>query len=332
MVRDHKPVAGSRGFWPRKRANRIYQSFKLSKYYLESMKNVVKETKPLMFAGYKAGMTYAIYKETDKKKPTFNQDVVLPVTIVETPPLTVFAISLYEYKNGSYRNIACMLADKLKKELKRKIKLPKEKYTKKFEGELNKTHEIRLVVHTNPIHSGIGKKKPEVFEIDVNAKTIKDKYDYAIKILGNDMDITSVFKLGEYVDVKSVTKGKGFQGVIKRFGVKERNRKHDKKMRHVGNIGVRNVARVLPGKIAMPGQLGFQTRTEYNKLIVKIGDKDLKISGGIPSYGEIVNKYILLHGSIPGPKKRLVIMRKAIRSATTIKPLTITHVSTSPQN
>ena len=115
--------------------------------------------------------------------------------------------------------------------------------------------------------------------------------------------------------MKAVSKGKGYQGPVKRFGVKVRGRKHTKKRRNIGNLSARNVARVLPGKIAFPGQLGFQTRTEYNKRILKIGtDGKINPKGGWINYGLVPGHYLLVEGSVPGPKKRLIMLRKGIRA------------------
>jgi len=60
---------------------------------------------------------------------------------------------------------------------------------------------------------------------------------------------------------------------------------------------------------------GLPSRTEFNKRILKIGEKGEEVTpaGGFPNYGVIRNSYIILHGSIPGPTKRLISMRDAIR-------------------
>ena len=100
---------------------------------------------------------------------------------------------------------------------------------------------------------------------------------------------------------------------FKRFGIKVRGRKHDKKQRHVGVLGPRNVARVLPGKIPYAGQLGFQTRTEYNKKILQLGSGGLNPKGGWLSYGPVKGDFIVLKGSVPGPRKRLIILERPAR-------------------
>lgn len=65
----------------------------------------------------------------------------------------------------------------------------------------------------------------------------------------------------------------------------------------------------------MPGQMGFQQRTEFNKRIIKIGENadEINPAGGFLHYGLVRNNYVLIKGSIPGPAKRLVRIRSATR-------------------
>ena len=64
----------------------------------------------------------------------------------------------------------------------------------------------------------------------------------------------------------------------------------------------------------MAGQVGYQRRTEMNKRVIKIGEgKDVVPSSGINRYGILKSNFVLLQGSVPGPKKRLIMMRPAIR-------------------
>ncbi|MCD6406252.1 50S ribosomal protein L3 [Candidatus Aerophobetes bacterium] len=313
MAKGHKPRAGSRAFWPKKRAKRIYPQ----------IKNPPEEKtpKPLGFAGYKVGMTRAVFIDNRKESPTAGQEVVKPVTIIEVPNLVVVGIKVYELTTDGWKNIDTIMAEKLPKDLIRKTHIPKKPETKKKlektekiveSGEEDK-YEIRLLVQTKPRESGIGKKKPELFEIPLGG-SLKEKWEYAKQKLGQEIKADEVFEVGEFVDVIAVTKGKGFQGPVKRFGVKIRPRKHEKKRRHVGNIGAVTPGRVLPGKIAMAGQLGYQTRTEYNKMIAKIGNDGLNIKGGWLHYGEVKGNYMVITGSVPGPKKRLIMLRKAVRA------------------
>jgi large subunit ribosomal protein L3 len=71
----------------------------------------------------------------------------------------------------------------------------------------------------------------------------------------------------------------------------------------------------IQATVPQAGQMGYHQRTEYNKRILKIGEKgeDINPNGGFPHYGLVRNSYVLIHGSIPGPTKRLISMRDAIR-------------------
>ncbi|MBN2042445.1 MAG: 50S ribosomal protein L3 [Candidatus Aenigmarchaeota archaeon] len=324
MAKGHKPKAGSRAYWPKKRAKRIYPRLRVAGSI--SIKSS-EEARPIVFAGYKAGMTHISYNDNRKDSATSGQEISKGVTIVDCPPLVVFGIKLYRKALGKYSDIGTILAENLKQDLSRKLSLPKKKHEKREYGDFT---DVRLLVHTQPRESGVSKKKPEVFELDVSGKDPKQKFGYAKERLGKILDITEVFEEGEYVDVKAVDKGKGYQGPVKRFGIVIRSRKNKGKRRHVGTMGPVTPGRVLPGKIPQAGQLGFQTRTEYNKRIVKIGNEGFSAKGGIVNYGVVPKSYMMVEGSIPGPRKRLIMFRKAIRKGIK-EPLEITHISKESQ-
>jgi large subunit ribosomal protein L3 len=324
MSKHHKPVAGSRAFWPKKRAKRMYPTAKTRAIKSE-------EPVPLVFAGYKAGMTRLIFVNQKKNSATEGQEVIKPVTVLDCPALRICAIHVYKKSdigNKGLMKFRTIWAEKLSKDLGRKIKIPSKTDPKSdissLESQIEKLADVRLLVHTQPRGSGIGKKRPEVFEIGLGGD-IKNKWEYAKEKLGSEIKASDVFKDGEWVDVSAIDKGKGFQGPVKRFGITIRPRKHEKKRRHTGVIGPRGVARVLPGKIAMPGQLGFQARTEFNKVIMKIGSDGINPKGGWLNYGPVKGEYLLLSGSVPGPKKRLIILRKGLRAKKT-EPIEIKEV------
>jgi large subunit ribosomal protein L3 len=234
MSKGHKPVAGSRGFWPKKRASRIYGSV--------TTHPVSKEAAPLDFAGYKAGMTSVIVVDNRKASVTHGQEIVKPATVIDCPVISVAAIRLYRKTPYGLQTITDIWADKFSKDLARKTHVPEKKGSKKriedAEKDLEKITDIRLMVHTRPSDSGIGKKTPEMFEICIGGST-RDKWSYAKQKLGGEIKAEEIFKEGDWIDVKAVSKGKGYQGPVKRFGVKIRGRKHTKKRRHIGNIGSR---------------------------------------------------------------------------------------------
>ncbi|MDD7423493.1 MAG: 50S ribosomal protein L3, partial [Candidatus Methanomethylophilaceae archaeon] len=82
----------------------------------------------------------------------------------------------------------------------------------------------------------------------------------------------------------------------------------------------------------MAGQLGYHQRTEFNKQLMKIGTEGAEITpkGGFLNYGDVANSYVLIHGSVPGPAKRLVRIRDPIRlhKAGAPEAANITYIST----
>ena len=140
--------------------------------------------------------------------------------------------------------------------------------------------------------------------------------------------VSEIFKSGQYIDIHAITKGKGFQGPIKRFGVALKSHKSEKKKRSAGNLGAWTPKRV-DWRVPQHGQLGFFKRTEYNKLIYLIDNDPKKINqeGGIKGYGLVKNDYILVKGSIPGPKKRLIIFTDTIRNKKDTNVPLLTYIS-----
>ena len=80
--------------------------------------------------------------------------------------------------------------------------------------------------------------------------------------------------------------------------------------------------------VPQQGQTGYHQRTEYNKRLVSIGNADeASVSGGFIGYGEVNGPHILVHGSLPGPQKRLLRFRPAIRPNRLNSPIEIHHIS-----
>ena len=156
----------------------------------------------------------------------------------------------------------------------------------------------------------IGRKKPEVSELKIGGKDLEEKSAFLNSLLDKEIKINDVFKENQYVDIHAVTKGKGLQGPVKRFGVSLRQHKAEKGTRRVGSLG-NWMAKTW--RVAHPGQMGFFKRTEHNKLIFKIGKDDIATKEGFHKYGKIKNDYVILKGSIAGPKKRVIVMTEPIR-------------------
>lgn len=302
MPTTRQPRCGSMQYWPRKRAKKIYariHSWADSKTAL-----------PLAFAGYKAGMTHVMFEDKRINRPTKNEKTMWPVTVIECPPLTIHSVRFYKTTPYGKHLITEILNSKQKKYLKKKVVLPKI-INKKFE-DIKDFEDITLLLHTNPELTGIGKKKPEIFEVSLGGSK-DDKLNYAKENLGKDVNVQDIIKQGMITDVHGVTKGKGYQGVVKRFGVSLRSHK-SQKSRRAAIEGPQGYAKVLY-TVPKGGKMGFHQRTHYNKLILRIDDKPENINpiGGFVNYGELKNSYVLVKGSVPGPRKRLIILSQAVR-------------------
>jgi large subunit ribosomal protein L3 len=308
MPQVKRPRRGSLAFYPRKRARRIYPS--LTTYPPTDRASI------LAFAAYKAGMTHVMLMDNNKNSPTYGSEISIPVTVLDCPPLKAVGIRAY-----SGKVLTEAWVKNLPKEIARKVRMKTEKHDlAQMEKQLEKISDIRLLVSMQPLQSGLRKKTPEIFELAVGGKDVKTKFDYAKQLLGQDIPVSNVFKEGESADVIAVTKGKGTAGTVKKFGIRIQSRHAKQKRRHVGAIAAQVPRRVL-WTAPMAGQLGFQTRTELNKRILKILDgSQVTPSEGFKRYGVVRGTSVLLQGSVPGPKKRLVFLRTPIRPAKA-KPL-----------
>ncbi len=115
--------------------------------------------------------------------------------------------------------------------------------------------------------------------------------------LGQVID-ASIFEAGEIVDVTGISKGKGFQGVIKRYNQSRGPMGHGSQYhRGVGSLGTMRPMHVLKGK-KLPGQMGNVKSTVQNLEIVAV---------------DLENNIILIKGNVPGPKKGLVQIRTAVK-------------------
>lgn len=304
MPHKGKPRRGSLRF-RRTRAKRIYPS--VSFFHDEG----VAGSKPLAFAGWKAGMTQVKYSNPESKSPTHGKSIAKAVTIIETPSLLVCGIKFY----SGGKSVTEKWMENLPKNIQKK--------TGKQNGKIpDSAEKARLIVATQPEKSGMKKKKPDVFEIGVGGK---DNLEYAKSLLGKEIDVNDVFSQGEKVIITAVTKGHGVTGPVKRYGIRLQGRKDKQMHRHPGSLGSQTPGK-MDWRVPMAGQYGFFNRTERNRRIILIGDDASKVNhkGGIVRYGLVKGKYVLIEGSVPGTKKRLVIMR---RSALKQVPVETSYVS-----
>ena len=189
--------------------------------------------------------------------------VLVPVTVIEVEPNVVTQIKTME-KDG-YE--AIQLGNTTIRE---------------------KSSNKAMIGHTKKANSAPKRFLKEIRGVDVANYT-----------LGQTLD-ASVFAEGEIVDVTGISKGKGFQGVIKRFNQTRGPMGHGSQYhRGVGSMGTLLPMHVLKGK-KLPGHMGNEQVTIQNLVVVKV---------------DLENNLILIKGNVPGPKKSLVIIREGVKSS-----------------
>jgi large subunit ribosomal protein L3 len=268
-------------------------------------------------------MTHVIIVDDTPNSPTEGLEISVPVTAVETPLMKIAALRAYQKTSYGKRIELETWASDISGNLAKLRPLPKKRALDA--GSLDGADEIRVLAYTSPAAvSGIPKKVPELMEMPVGGDDVNTAYTYAHGMLGKEIEAVNVFKEGMLIDVAAVTKGKGVQGPVKRWGVTIQDRKAFRggKGRHIGNLGPWNPARVR-WTVPQLGQMGYQQRTEYNKRILKMGSDGTTVTpaGGFIGYGVVKGAYVLLHGSIPGPSKRLIRMRHASRPKKTTRAI-----------
>ncbi len=148
---------------------------------------------------------------------------------------------------------------------------------------------------TNKANTGHAKKAnttPKRFHKEIRG------VDMEAYTLGQEVK-ADIFEAGEMVDVTGISKGKGYQGVIKKNNQHRGPMAHGSKYhRGVGSLGTMRPMRVIPGK-ALPGHMGAEQVTIQNLEIIKV---------------DMENNCILVKGSIPGPKKGFVVIKSAVKT------------------
>jgi len=313
---------GSLEFWPHRRA--IKQ--------MPRVRSWPKVAEPSLFGlvAFKVGMTH-ISLTDDSESPSKGTEVTRAVTVLEVPKMFVYGIRFY--KKDNYKEPSM---DLYSKELSAKVGIKESKNTlEKLEIEkkdLSRFTDVSILLFTDPSNLGFGIKKIMRFEMPVGGDTVAKKLETAEKYIGKEIKVGDILKDGEYIDVTSISKGKGWAGVIKRFGVARQMRKATQKVRHVGVLGPWHPPKVMY-TVPHSGHMGYNYRTEINKRVIKIGSpaeaKSINAKGGFINYGIVKNDFIVVDGSVPGPAKRLVRIRKALRSNKEVKTPKITYISTA---
>ena len=194
----------------------------------------------------------------------FNEDGVLtPVTVLQAGPVVVTQVKTVE--NDGYSAVQVGFADKREKLVNKPLK-----------GHFDK--------------AGVSYKRY------IREFKLEDAENYA---LGQEIK-ADIFVAGDKIDVTAISKGKGFQGAIKRHGQSRGPMAHGSKYhRHAGSNGAcSDPSRVFKGK-KMAGHMGNKKVTVQNLEIVKV---------------DAENNLLLVKGAVPGPKKSLVTIKETVKS------------------
>ncbi len=317
-MKPRNPRSGTMQFWPRKRAKRETPRVRAW--------TTIKEAKPLAFAGYKAGMTHVLATDNRKTSTSKGQDVVSPVTIIECPPVRIYAVRGYKAQ-GYGTTVAKELIVATSKDLERKLTMPKS-VNKLDDFKADDYTDITIQVFTQPKKMGF-KKKPDVLEVHLGGSN-EEKLAFIKEHIDKEIAVADIFAEGELVDLHAITTGKGFQGAVKRFGIGLKSHKSEKGRRAPGSLGGWKAQAHVMYRVAHAGQTGYHQRVQYNNMILKIGDlpEEVNPKGGLVNYGEVKNTYVLIKGTVPGPKKRIIVFTKAIRAKKHVPAPTVKAIST----
>ncbi|KAG8850250.1 60S ribosomal protein L3 [Tulasnella sp. 330] len=316
--------------------------------------------------GFKAGMTHVVRDLDRPGSKMHKREVVEAVTIVEMPPIMVVGVVGYVETPRGLRSLTTVWAEHLSDDLKRRFyknwyrskqkaftkyaKRHAEESGKSMARELERIRKyctvVRVLAHTQIRKTSMVQKKAHLMEIQVNGGSIPDKVAFVQGLLEKPVEVKDVLEQDEVVDIIAVTKGHGFEGVTHRWGTKKLPRKTHKGLRKVACIGAWHPSKVM-FSVARAGQNGFHHRVEMNKKIYRIGaggdkanattesdvtDKTINPMGGFPHYGYIRNDFIMIKGSIAGPKKRLITIRKSLythSSRTHLEKVQLKFIDTS---
>jgi len=347
------PRHGSLGFLPRKRAKR--SRGKIKSFPKDDASKPCNFT---AFAGYKAGMTH-ITREVDKPgSKAHKKEVCEAVTILECPPMIVVGMVGYIETPRGLRSIATVWANHLNEECRRRFykNWHKSKNHRAFENYKAKWSEdsgsaidaecakivkhcsvVRAIAHTQMSKLHLRQKKAHIMEIQVNGGSVADKVAWIKDRFETSVAVGTVFEQNEMIDTVAVTKGKGFEGVVTRWGVTRLPRKTHKGLRKVACIGAWHPARVSYS-VPRAGQNGYHHRTEINKKVYRIAEgvrsadgkitpnnastefdltvKGITPMGGFPHYGVVNEDYVMLKGAVTGVKKRVITLRKSLLTQT----------------
>ena len=296
-------------------------------------------------------MTHIVRDVDRPASKLHKKEIVEPVTVLETPPMVVVGFVGYVETPRGLRALTSVWAGHLSEECKRRFykswhnskQKAFTKYQKRW-AEASKGSEapmaaeierakkycqvIRAIVHTQIGKAKIGRKKAQIKEIQINGGTTEKKVDFAMGLFEQEVKVDSVFSQDEMIDTIGATKGHGFHGVVTRWGVTRLTRKTHRGLRKVACIGSWHPSRVQ-FQVPRSGQRGYHHRTEINKKIYRVGksvkddannavasndltEKSITPMGGFSHYGEINEDWVMLKGTVMGPRKRIITLRKSL--------------------
>ena len=211
----------------------------------------------------------------------FNEDGVLtPVTVLQAGPCVVTQVKTLD--NDGYEAIQVGYGEK------------KEKVTTK---DVSGKKVIRNPHGAGKAEVGHFKKANTTPKQFVREFRVENVADY---VAGESVIKADIFAAGDKVDATAISKGKGFQGAIKRLGQSRGPMAHGSKFhRHQGSNGSATTpGRVFKGK-GMPGHMGSKRITIQNLEVVRV---------------DVENNVILVKGAVPGPKKSLVTLKETVKT------------------
>ena len=277
------------------------------------------EPKLLAHVGFKAGCIQIVSIDDREHVPNAGKQLVSLGTVLVTPPVFVLGVRGYSKDHDGLHAEFDVYAQDIPKEISKEISLKnKEGALDQAEKSLKKIKEIFALVVVSPKSAGLEQKTPYIFEAAIKGGDIEKQFSYVKELLGKQVSIDEVFDLGSSVDVAAITKGKGWQGVITRWGAKRKQHKSRKSVREIGSLGPISPQYVMY-TVPRSGQMGFHQRVEYNKRIMMIGNTkkdEIKINpdGGYKHFGFVNGDFIILKGSVPGTYRRMIKLRSQIRN------------------
>jgi large subunit ribosomal protein L3 len=293
MAKLSKPRAGSLQVWPRKRAEHLLPRVNWKAVKGDGIRG---------FITYKVGMATALVKDSTDKSQTTGKRVYVPVTILEAPNMKIFSVRFYH--NSRVVKEVVVANDAL---LKRVVRVPKA--VKNLEAPAA-YDDIRIIVYSLAEQTGV-KKTPDLAELALGGA---NKLELVQGLIGKEITLKDVLKTS-LLDVRGLTKGKGFEGAVPRFGISLKSHKSEKGVRRPGSLAPWHPARVT-FRTPQAGQLGMFTRVHYNLNVITLGtisEKNINRGTGFKHYGTIRSAYLIVKGSVQGPPKRQILVTPALR-------------------